>query len=101
MFVRKIESRLIWASVQAYGIFIRPDEWIVHTTTYTDSGMVKPTRTAFEIIETLAREDGSRVTDIAAELGLAKSTVHRHLLRSRNSSISSRMGTNTGSASGF
>lgn len=47
--------------------------------TYTDPGTVKATRTGFKIIEMLAREDGGRVTEIAAELGLAKSTVHRHL----------------------
>lgn len=46
---------------------------------YSDPGTVKATGTAFEIIETLAREDGGRVTEIATELGLAKSTVHRHL----------------------
>lgn len=48
-------------------------------TAYSDPGTVKATGTTFEIIETLAREDGGRVTEIAAELGLAKSTVHRHL----------------------
>lgn len=46
---------------------------------YTDPGTVKASRTAFEIIETIAREDGGRVTEVADELGLAKSTVHRHL----------------------
>lgn len=46
---------------------------------YSNSGTVKATRTAFEIIETLDREDGGRVTEIATELDLAKSTVHRHL----------------------
>ncbi|WP_323173323.1 IclR family transcriptional regulator [Natrialba sp. PRR66] len=47
--------------------------------THTDPGTVKATGTAFDIIETLAREDGGRVTEIASELGFAKSTVHRHL----------------------
>lgn len=51
---------------------------------YTDPGTVKATGTAFEIIETLAREDGGRVTEIATELGLAKSTVHRHLATLEN-----------------
>lgn len=35
--------------------------------------------TAFEIIEVLMQRDGGRISDIASELGLAKSTVHRHL----------------------
>jgi len=47
--------------------------------TYTDPGTVKATRTTFEIIETLAEADGGQVTEIADELGLAKSTIHRHL----------------------
>lgn len=46
---------------------------------HTDPRTVKATRTGFEIIETLARKDGARVTEIAAELDCAKSTVHRHL----------------------
>ncbi|WP_323173389.1 IclR family transcriptional regulator [Natrialba sp. PRR66] len=47
--------------------------------TYSDPGTVKATRTTFEIIETLAEADGGQVTEIANKLGLAKSTVHRHL----------------------
>ncbi|MFC6767674.1 IclR family transcriptional regulator [Natrinema soli] len=47
--------------------------------TYTDPGTVKATRTTFEIIETLAEADGGQITEIADELGLAKSTIHRHL----------------------
>ena len=46
---------------------------------HTDPGTVQATGTAFDIIELLAREDGGRITEIASELGLAKSTVHRHL----------------------
>lgn len=35
--------------------------------------------TAFEILETLHANDGATLTALADELGLAKSTVHRHL----------------------
>jgi len=35
--------------------------------------------TAFELIETIQELDGARLTELAQELGLAKSTVHRHL----------------------
>ena len=45
----------------------------------TDPGTVKTTGTAFEIIEMLAREDGGHITELSTELGLAKSTIHRHL----------------------
>jgi DNA-binding IclR family transcriptional regulator len=40
---------------------------------------VKSTRTTFRIIEALEANDGSRVTELANELGLAKSTVHQQL----------------------
>lgn len=43
------------------------------------SKTVKTTETAFDLIEHLMEEDGGRVTELAAELDLAKSTVHRHL----------------------
>lgn len=43
------------------------------------SGMVKSDQTLFSIIELLKERDGAGVTDLAAELGLAKSTVHKHL----------------------
>lgn len=44
-----------------------------------DRGRVKTTETAFKIIELLMEWDGGRLSDVAAELDLAKSTVHRHL----------------------
>ena len=40
---------------------------------------VKAAETTFTILETLMQEDGMRLTDIADELGMAKSTVHRYL----------------------
>jgi DNA-binding IclR family transcriptional regulator len=45
----------------------------------TESRSVKSTRTTFEIIEALAAGDGARLTDLANELDLAKSTVHQQL----------------------
>lgn len=46
-----------------------------------DSGHrpVETVDTAFEIIDVLKRRDGAGITEIADELGLAKSTVHRHV----------------------
>lgn len=41
--------------------------------------MVRTTRTMFKIIEYIKRRDGTIITEIATELGYAKSTVHRHL----------------------
>jgi DNA-binding IclR family transcriptional regulator len=41
---------------------------------------VKTTKTVFDIIETLREKGGARVTEVADELGLANSTVHRHLV---------------------
>ncbi|WP_306057512.1 IclR family transcriptional regulator [Natronococcus wangiae] len=40
---------------------------------------VETVDTAFEIIDALKRRDGAGITEIADELGLAKSTVHRHV----------------------
>ncbi|MDQ2052525.1 IclR family transcriptional regulator [Natronolimnohabitans sp. A-GB9] len=40
---------------------------------------VTTTETTFKIIELLKEQDGSCLSEIAAELDLAKSTVHRHL----------------------
>ncbi|TYL37751.1 IclR family transcriptional regulator [Natronococcus pandeyae] len=40
---------------------------------------VETVDTAFEIIDVLKRKDGAGITEIADELGLAKSTVHRHV----------------------
>ncbi len=45
----------------------------------TDSRAVKSTRTTFRIIEAIEANDGARLTDLADELGLAKSTVHQQL----------------------
>lgn len=47
--------------------------------TKNEAGTVKTTGTAFRIIEALAREDGGHVTELASEIGVAKSTIHRHL----------------------
>jgi len=40
---------------------------------------VKTTETVFRILEALQDEDGCGVTELADDLGLAKSTVHKHL----------------------
>ncbi|THE66130.1 IclR family transcriptional regulator [Salinadaptatus halalkaliphilus] len=44
-----------------------------------ERGRVKTMETAFDIIETLVALDGGRISEVASELGLAKSTAHRHL----------------------
>ncbi|AFZ72486.1 IclR family transcriptional regulator [Natronobacterium gregoryi] len=40
---------------------------------------VETVETAFDIVDTLKRTEGGGVSELADELGLAKSTVHRHL----------------------
>lgn len=40
---------------------------------------VETVETAFDIVDVLKRNDGAGITDIADELALAKSTVHRHV----------------------
>lgn len=45
----------------------------------TRSGRVKTTESTVAIVEALQRMDGARITEVAAELGMAKSTAHRHL----------------------
>lgn len=45
----------------------------------TDKNMVATTGTVFGIIEALQSENGARVSELAEELDLAKSTIHRHL----------------------
>jgi len=45
----------------------------------TERRSVKSTRTTFRIIEALEASDGARLTDLADELELAKSTVHQQL----------------------
>ncbi|SDQ56444.1 IclR family transcriptional regulator [Natronobacterium texcoconense] len=47
--------------------------------TGNDRGRTKTTATTFRVIEALSQRGGGRVTELADELGLAKSTVHRHL----------------------
>ncbi|MFC7157069.1 IclR family transcriptional regulator [Halomarina halobia] len=49
------------------------------TTANTNDTVVKSAETAFAIVETLREREGARITELAAELGMAKSTVHRHL----------------------
>lgn len=43
-----------------------------------DIGTVKAVRTIFDIVEYVADRDGVTITEVADELGYAKSTVHRH-----------------------
>lgn len=45
----------------------------------TESSGVKTTKTSFRIVEALMELDGARISELAADLGRAKSTVHRHL----------------------
>ncbi|WP_254538537.1 IclR family transcriptional regulator [Halomarina litorea] len=45
----------------------------------TNTGGVKSIGTAFDVIEALRTLDGARITELSEELGVAKSTVHRHL----------------------
>lgn len=45
----------------------------------TQNNTVTATRTSFRVLETLKQLDGAGVTDVATELGTAKSTVHNHL----------------------
>jgi DNA-binding IclR family transcriptional regulator len=45
----------------------------------TQAGAISATETSFQIIELLQENDGTNVTDLAAELDVAKSTVHNHL----------------------
>lgn len=40
---------------------------------------VKTTNTAFDILETIKECNGARISELASELGLANSTVHRHV----------------------
>lgn len=44
-----------------------------------DRPPVQTTATAFRIVETIRSMGGARVTELATELGVAKSTVHRHV----------------------
>lgn len=44
-----------------------------------DGGTVRAAETMFDIVEHLHERDGLTVTEIANDLGYAKSTVHRHL----------------------
>jgi DNA-binding IclR family transcriptional regulator len=44
-----------------------------------DENRVQTVETAFGLIETIRSMEGARVTELAAELDLAKSTVHRHV----------------------
>lgn len=43
------------------------------------SRSVKSTQTTFRIVKALEANDGSRITELADELGLAKSTIHQQL----------------------
>lgn len=45
----------------------------------SDGGTVKAAETLFDIVELLEEDGGLTITEIANELGYAKSTVHRHL----------------------
>ena len=48
-------------------------------TNTSDSQSVKTTETAFAIIDALEKRNGARVSEVAGDLDLAKSTVYRHL----------------------
>lgn len=52
---------------------------MAHDTASQDSGGVKTTRTVFKIIEFVKARNGVTISEMAAELDFAKSTVHRHL----------------------
>lgn len=45
----------------------------------TTNRAIETTETAFEVVEAVRSLDGVRVTELAAELDMVKSTVHRHL----------------------
>lgn len=45
----------------------------------TNPQTVKSVETMFEIVDVLQQRDGAGVTEIAAEIGLSKSSVHKHL----------------------
>lgn len=45
----------------------------------SDKGSVKTAKTVFEVLETLHSMEGARVTELANEMGMAKSTIYRHL----------------------
>lgn len=45
-----------------------------------DGRSIKSDETLFSIVESLKRADGAGVTELADRLGLAKSTVHKHLV---------------------
>ncbi len=47
--------------------------------TYEAKNPIKATKRSFDVIETLAKMDGARLTIIAEELDLPNSTVHSHL----------------------
>ncbi|WP_117595577.1 IclR family transcriptional regulator [Haloprofundus halophilus] len=48
-------------------------------TSRSEHGGVQAVRTMFDIIEYVADRDGATITEIATDLGYAKSTVHRHI----------------------
>ena len=49
------------------------------TSTNAPENPVSPVGTAFDILEILLARNGASLTELDRELGLAKSTVHRHL----------------------
>jgi DNA-binding IclR family transcriptional regulator len=49
------------------------------STPASESGAVKSAETMLDVIAAIQELDGARVTELANHLGLAKSTVHRHL----------------------
>ncbi|MGB9955069.1 IclR family transcriptional regulator (plasmid) [Haloferax prahovense] len=52
--------------------------------TPTSSKGVKSVDTAFEVIDIIRESDGARITDLAEELGVSKSTIHAHLTTLQN-----------------
>ena len=69
--------------IEAY-IFDRVEDYSCPgrvTSLYDNSrkpGPVSTTRTSIEILETIKRRDGATITEVADELRIAPSTVHRH-----------------------
>jgi DNA-binding IclR family transcriptional regulator len=47
--------------------------------THDGGRTLQTTATSLEVVETLREMDGARVTELAAEMGLAPSTIHAHL----------------------
>lgn len=76
---RREENCVMAAFVRLYRTLKTGAERTCAMTKSNDRGRVKTTETAFRIIELLKEENGMGLTELARELDLAKSTIHRHL----------------------